>query len=218
MTSMPREYRQFCGLAHALDLIGGRWSLLVVRDLLSGPKRFKELEESLSGIPTNVLSGRLRELEESGIVRRHLLPRPASGVAYELTDYGRELEGVLLQLGFWGAKSLGAPKEGDHISVNSLALALRGAFHPDDAEGINRVYELRLNGKALLVSVDDGRVSVVSESGPSDVALGTTPETLVALLTGKLRPDDAVASGELEVSGSKAEVRRFFKIFRLPEA
>lgn len=215
---MPRQYGQFCGLAHALDLVGGRWSLLIVRDLLSGAKRFTELWEGLPGVPTNVLSGRLRELEESGIVRRSLLPRPSSGVAYELTDYGRELEDALLGLGLWGAKSLGAPKQDDFFSVNGLGLALRGAFRPEDAAEVSRVYELRLNGKPLLISVREGRASIVSEAGDSDLVLGTTPEILVALLRGQLRLDEAIASGRLDVSGSKAEARRFFKIFRLPDA
>jgi DNA-binding HxlR family transcriptional regulator len=213
---MAREYGQFCGLAHALDLVGSRWALLIVRDLLSGPKRFKDLEEGLTGIPTNVLSGRLRELEESGIVRRHLLPRPSKGVAYELTDYGRELEDALVKLGLWGAKSLGGPKEGDSFSVDSLALALRGAFHPEDAAGVSRIYELQLNGKSLTISVQTGQASFVSKSGHSDLGLGTTPETFVALLRGQLRVEDAAATGQLNVSGSKAEARRFFKIFRLP--
>jgi DNA-binding HxlR family transcriptional regulator len=212
---MAREYGQFCGLAHALDLVGGRWSLLIVRDLLSGPKRFKDLEEGLSGIPTNVLSGRLRELEESGIVRRQLMPRPFKGVAYELTDYGRELEGALLQLGLWGAKSMGEPKEGDSFSVDSLGLAFRAAFHPEDAVGFGRTYELQLNGSSLILAVQDGQVSIPSGAGQTDLVLRTTPGTLVALLKGHLRVDDAATSGQLEVRGSKAEARRFFKIFRM---
>jgi DNA-binding HxlR family transcriptional regulator len=215
---MVREYGQYCGLAHALDIVGGRWSLLIVRDLLSGPKRFKELEEGLPGIPTNVLSGRLRELEEHGVVSRHLLPRPSKGVAYQLTDYGRGLEDALVKLGLWGARSLGEPKEGDAFSVDSLGLAFRGTFHPENADEAGRTYELQLNGKSLLISVQDGRVSIVSEPGQPDLVLRTTPEALVALLKGQLRVEDAVASAQLEISGSKTEARRFFKIFHLPAA
>jgi DNA-binding HxlR family transcriptional regulator/putative sterol carrier protein len=212
---MPREYGQFCGLAHALDVVGGRWSLLIVRDLLNGPKRFKDLEDGLPGIPTNVLSSRLKELETSGVVRRHLLPRPAKGVGYELTDYGRELEAPLVALGLWGARSLGQPPEGDPISVDGLALALRGAFRPGEATGLTRTYELELDGHPLRISVDGGTVSIVSAPGPSDVRLATSAEVLVALLFGQLRVDDALAAGQLSVTGSKTEARRFFKLFRL---
>src|SRR5438105_14626994 len=101
-----RTYGQFCGLARALELVGERWALLIVRDLLVGPKRFTDLRRGLPRIPTNVLSTRLKELEHNGIVRRRLLPRPASGVVYELTEHGRELEDIVLRLGLWGAATL----------------------------------------------------------------------------------------------------------------
>jgi DNA-binding HxlR family transcriptional regulator len=216
---MAREYGQFCGLAHALDVVGGRWSLLIIRDLLNGPKRFKDLEDGLPGIPTNVLSARLRELEESGVVRRHVLPRPAKGVGYELTDYGRELEEPLIKLGLWGARSLGPAEEGEPISVDGLALALRGAFRPDAAAGLTRTYQLELGGRALRISVDDGRLSITADAAAAEVGLATTPALLVGLLFGQLRVEDAMATGRLAVTGSKAEARRFFKLFRLsPEA
>ena len=106
---MKRNYGQFCGVARALDIIGERWALLIVRDLLVGPKRFTDLRRGLPRIPTNVLSARLKELEMSGVLRRQLLPRPAKGVGYELTDHGRGLEASLVALGLWGAKSIGRP-------------------------------------------------------------------------------------------------------------
>lgn len=212
---MARDYGQFCGLAHALDVVGGRWSLLIVRDLLTGPKRFKDLEGGLPGIPTNVLSARLKELEESGVVRRQLLPRPAKGVGYELTDYGRELEEPLVKLGLWGAKSLGPAEEGEPISVDGLALALRGAFRPDAAAGLTRTYELVLDGRPLTISVEDGRLSITAEASAADASLATTPALLVELVFGRLRVEDAIAAGQLGVTGSKTEARRFFQIFRL---
>src|SRR5450755_253989 len=99
-----RTYGQYCGLARALEMVGERWGLLIVRDLLVGPKRFTDLHRGLSGIPTNVLTDRLKELEQVGIVRRRLLPRPAGSIVYELTEYGQELEDVVLRFGLWGAK------------------------------------------------------------------------------------------------------------------
>src|SRR5205823_2044256 len=107
IASVPaRQYGQYCGLARALDLVGERWALLVIRDLLVGPRRFSDLRQGLPRIPTNVLADRLKELEEAGVVRRRALPRPAASVVYELTEYGWELEDSVLRLGLWGAKSL----------------------------------------------------------------------------------------------------------------
>ena len=213
---MPREYGQYCGLAHALDVVGGRWSLLIVRDLLTGPKRFKDLEAGLSGIPTNVLSARLKELEDFGVIRRLLLPRPAKGVSYELTDYGRELEEPLVKLGLWGARTLGPAAEGQPVSVDGLTLALRGTFRPDIAAGLTRSYELTLDGRPVRISVEAGQLSITTApegDGRADVTLATTPGLFINLLVGEDRVDDAIAEGRLTVTGSKTEARRFFKLF-----
>lgn len=217
---MAREYGQYCGLAHALDVVGGRWSLLIVRDLVTGPKRFKDLEIGLSGIPTNVLSARLRELEDFGVIRRQALPRPGRGVAYELTDYGRELEEPLIKLGLWGARTMGPIAKGQPVSIDGLTLALRGTFRPDAAAGLTRSYELRLDGRAVRISVEDGNLSIAAglpgEEGPgaADVTMETTPELFIGLLVGQLPIDDAIASGGVSLTGSKSEARRFFKLFR----
>ena len=106
-----RNYGEYCGLARALELVGERWGLLVIRELLPGPKRFKDLAEGLPRIPSNVLSGRLKEMEEAGIVTRRVLPRPSGAVVYDLTHYGRELEATILGLARWGTPSRGAPTE-----------------------------------------------------------------------------------------------------------
>lgn len=214
---VTRGYGQFCGLARALELVGGRWALLVVRDLLTGPKRFSELQEGLHGIPTNVLTSRLRELEEVGIVERRVQAHPGGGVAYALTEYGLELEEPVLQLGFWGAKTMGPPCEGDFVSVDSLALALRGAFRPDRARGPQRVYELRIDGKPLRVAVRSRRASVPAESpNEPDVVLETDPGVMRELLSGSLPVDDAITSGHLRVDGERAEARRFVEMFQFP--
>src|SRR5262245_44522021 len=142
---MPgRTYAQYCGLAYALDLVGERWALLIVRDLLMAPKRFTDLQRGLPGIPTNVLSARLKELEEDGIVLRRVLPRPATGVAYDLTEYGRGLEDVVLRLGLWGARSLGEPRPGDVVTPAALVVALRASFRPEAARGLRAGYEVHV--------------------------------------------------------------------------
>src|SRR5690349_12444802 len=151
-----RPYHQVCGLAHALELVGERWALLVVRDLVLGPKRFTDLRRGLPRIPTNILSARLKELEDAGIVRRRLLPRPAAGVAYELSEYGQELEDVVLRLGLWGARSLGNPRPEDIVTTDSLILALRATFSPEAAGDLRATYELRLGPVVVHASVDRG--------------------------------------------------------------
>jgi DNA-binding HxlR family transcriptional regulator/putative sterol carrier protein len=214
---MPRGYGQFCGLARALELVGGRWSLMIVRELLTGPKRFTELEQGLPGIPTNILSSRLRELEEAGLVQRTLLARPSSSVAYELTPYGMELEEPMVGLGMWGSKSLGRPTDGEFFSLGALTLALRGAFHPEKANGRDLRFEVRFGDRPLHVAVSGGQVSVPDDA-PSEphVALEAAPEVFAELLVGSLGLDSAIASGRVRVQGPKRDARRFFEIFRLP--
>lgn len=212
-------YGQFCGLARALDLLGGRWALLVVRDLMLGPKRFGELQEGLPGIPTNVLTARLRELEEGGVVERRAQARPGSGVVYALTDYGRELEEPMRSLGFWGAKTMGAPHAGDYFSVESFALALRGSFRPKEARGHRRVYELRLGGKTIQLAVSSGKLTVpVVPPAEPDAVFSADPGVIVSLLYGDIDVDAAIDSGQLTVDGDRAEAHRMFRMFRAPDA
>src|SRR4030081_1271121 len=138
-----RSYGQLWGFARAVELVGERWALLVVRDLVLGPKRFTDLRRGLPRIPTNILSVRLKELEDSGIVRRRVLPRPASGVVYELTEYGQDLDDIVLRLGLWGARSLGDPRPEEIVTTDSLILALRATFLPEAARELRASYELR---------------------------------------------------------------------------
>jgi DNA-binding HxlR family transcriptional regulator len=210
-----RTYGQYCGLAHAAELVGERWALLIVRDLVLGPKRFTELSRGLPRIPSNVLSTRLRELEQSGIVRRRLLPRP-QGVVYELTEYGRELEDLVLRLGLWGAKSLGEPRPDDTLSVDSLQLALRATFQPDAARKLRASFELRLGDVVVHALVDKGDLEV--GAGPledADLTLETGP-AIRRLMTGELSPDEALKSKQARVSGKPELLERFVEVFRIP--
>src|ERR671935_1813637 len=141
MTS--RTYDQFCGVARALDLVGERWALLVVRDLILGPKRFTDLRRGLPGIGTNVLAARLKELERAGVVQRRILPPPAASAVYELTEYGRALEGPLLALGRWGAGSMGQREDGRSLRSEWLAVALKAFFRPEAAADVRADVELR---------------------------------------------------------------------------
>jgi DNA-binding HxlR family transcriptional regulator len=211
---VAKTYGQYCGLARALDLVGGRWSLLVVRDLSTGPKRFSELEQGLPGIPTNVLASRLRELEETGLVRRSLLAPGSSSVVYELTPYGRELEEPLVALGRWGARLLGEPQPGDAFSSSSFAIGLRATFRPDTAGDREFGFEIRFGDRPLRVAVSRGRLSFPSDPtwGPR-VVLESRPEVLVNILAGRLDLDHALASGSMQIAGAKRDAHRFFEIF-----
>jgi DNA-binding HxlR family transcriptional regulator len=125
-----RSYEQYCPMAHALDLVGERWNLLVVRELMHGPKRYTDLAEHLPGIGTNILASRLRDLEAGGIVTKRVLPPPAASRVYELTDYGRDLRGVLRELALWGARTLGPPTGEDELVPGWLANALDTVLAP----------------------------------------------------------------------------------------
>jgi DNA-binding HxlR family transcriptional regulator len=213
-----RDYGQHCGLAHALELVGERWALLLVRDLILGPKRFTDLRRGLPRIPTNVLSARLKELEDAGVVRRRALPRPAGGVGYELTEYGRELEDIVLRLAYWGAKSLGEPRPGDTVTADNLLLGLRASFQPEAARGLKMSFELDLGEAVVHARVENGEFEAAE--GPladADLALATDL-TLRRLLTGELSPAEAVESGKVTIAGNAELLERFVEIFHLPSA
>ena len=131
-----RSYRQYCSLARALDLVGERWTLLIVRELLSGPRRYQELLDNLPGIGTNLLAARLRELGDVSIVRKVLLSAPRVR-AYELTEMGRALEPAVVELARWGVIVLGHPRPNDHWSAQWNTLALTARFQADKAAGIS---------------------------------------------------------------------------------
>ncbi|HEY4347100.1 MAG TPA: winged helix-turn-helix transcriptional regulator [Gaiellaceae bacterium] len=211
-----RSYGQYCGLAYALDLIGERWALLVVRDLILGSRRFTDLARGLPGIPSNVLSARLKELEEKGIILRRVLPRPASSVVYELTDYGRELEDILLQLGLWGSRSLGDPKDGEVMMPEGFLIALRAAFQPKAAGKLDASYEIRLGLTVLHAHIAGGQLEIGEGPAPEpDLVIETDP-ILRAVMAGEVTADHAVELGRLRFQGDRNLLERFFDLFKLP--
>jgi DNA-binding HxlR family transcriptional regulator len=210
-----RAYGQYCGFARALEVVGERWALLVVRDLLVGAKRFTDLLHGLPGIPSNVLTARLKELEHAGVVRRRVLPRPARAVVYELTEYGSELEAVVVELGRWGAKNLGDPRPHETITVDSLITALRSTFRGEAARGLRAGYELRVGEIVLHARVDDGRVAVGAGALPgADLAIEAGPG-IRALMAGELSPAAAVETGMVHLTGDPELLTRFAQIFRI---
>jgi DNA-binding HxlR family transcriptional regulator len=218
MAGRTRAYGQYCGLAHALELVGERWALLVVRDLIPGPKRFTDLRRGLPRIPTNILSARLKELEASGVVRRRLLPRPQGSVVYELTAYGRELEDVVLRLGLWGARSLTQPGPDDILTADSMIVALRATFRCEAARGSRVGYELRLGDIVVHARVEDGAVQVAEGALPdADLVIQTGP-AIRALLAGELSPAEAIEDGSVQLTGDPDLLSRFVELFHIPPA
>jgi DNA-binding HxlR family transcriptional regulator/putative sterol carrier protein len=211
-----RTYCDGCAAAHALDLIGERWALLVVRELLLGPKRFTDLRAGLPHASPNVLAQRLRELEVAGIVRRRKLPPPAASRVYELTEWGMELEPVIIGLGRWGARSPSRPREAE-IGVDSIILSLRTMFDARAAEGFGASYELRFGEERFYAVVAEGRLEVArGEAERPETTIETDPGTLAALVYGGYQLDEALRSGGVKIEGEESAVERFLGLFSLP--
>jgi DNA-binding HxlR family transcriptional regulator len=213
-----RTYGDGCAIAQGLDVIGERWALLVVRELLLGPKRYMDLERGLPNASPNVLADRLRELERAGVVRRRKLPPPAGSRVYELTEWGRELEGIVVALGHWAARSPSGLRRGDPVEADSVILALRSRFDPGAAQGVRARYELRLGDDRFGIDVAEGRINVArGAADQADAMLDTDPRTLEAVLWGDRRLNDAERSGDLTIEGDKAAAKRFIQLFPTPE-
>jgi DNA-binding HxlR family transcriptional regulator len=217
MTTM-RTYGDGCAIAQGLDLVGERWALLVVRELLLGPKRYTDLRRGLPNASPNVLSQRLGELERAGVVRRYKLPPPAGSRVYELTDWGRELEDVVISLGRWAARSPTPPSDAPILSADSIVLALRARFDPGAAHGLRAGYELRIGEDRFRIDVADDHIEAARGSAyQADATIDTDPDTLNAVLW-KGRPlADAQRSGAMTIEGDKAAVERFVALFPMPE-
>jgi DNA-binding HxlR family transcriptional regulator len=198
---MSRTYSQYCGVAHALDLVGERWALLVIRELVLGPKRFTDLKDGLPGIGTNILAARLRELEEGGVVRRRRLLPPVASTVYELTEYGRELRPALLALGRWGAASMGEREPSQTLRSEWLAVALTAFFRREAAAELETSIELRLTDGTYLARIDRGELEVVrADQDGADLVVTTDEETLIGYLAGAPVPLSALApEGDLDL-------------------
>jgi DNA-binding HxlR family transcriptional regulator len=213
-----RSYGEACRLAVALDLIGERWALLVVRELLLGPKRFTDLRTGLPNASTNILAERLRELGAGGVVRRRKLDPPAGAWVYELTEWGRELEPVVTQLGAWGARSP-LPVEHRQINSDSIVLALRSLFDPEVAGELDAEYGLKVGGAPFRVGITGGELELERGTAAKPAASIELDEAgvLAAVLTGELPLAAAIESGAVRIEGSKREVNRFLRLFPMPE-
>jgi DNA-binding HxlR family transcriptional regulator len=213
-----RTYGDGCAIARGLDLVGERWALLVVRELLLGPKRYTDLRRGLPNASPNVLAERLRELESAGVVRRRTLPPPAGSRIYELTDWGLQLEETVMSLGRWAARSPMPVSEAPVVSADSIALALRARFEAGAADGLRATYDLHLGDDRFRVVVADNEIEVArGDAVHADATIATDPDTLNSVLWGGGRLDDAQRSGRTTIEGDTAAVERFVGLFRQPE-
>ena len=219
-----RSYGQYCGVTTAVELVTERWALLIIRDLLVGPRRYTDLKQGLPKIPTNILSTRLKELQEGGVVRR--IPLVRCGLVYELTDYGRELEPIVLALGRWGFRSMGEPDDGEIVTADSLTIALRTAFRPE-ASSASLDFQIQVGAVELRAQVSDGELKVTQVAPPVTPAGGSLPigepELQFAtgpgirhLIAGTLTPAEAVQQDVVTVlKGNLKLLERFAELFRI---
>lgn len=210
-----RGYRQYCATARTLDLVGERWTLLIVRELLTGPKRFKDLGDNLPGIGTGLLAERLKHLEAAGIAHRTRLPPPAGTPVYELTGAGRELEPAVLALARWGRRwAMGDRDEQDAFHPGWAVLGMQAAFDPAAAAGFAATYEFRVGDTTFHARVADGAVE--SRMGPAqhpDAVLEADEETFAGLANGRLRMRDAVRDGRARAHGDRAALTKLRSLF-----
>jgi DNA-binding HxlR family transcriptional regulator len=212
---MKKRYDQYCPVCHALGLVGERWALLVVRELLKGPKRYTDLLDGMPGIGTNILAARLRELEAGGIVRKTKLPPPAASTVYELTDYGRELEEPLYALARWGARTLPPPVNEEDFYPEWGLNAFPALLDPEAARGLTGTYVVRVADDVYTVRLEDNTVHAeIGAADDPDLDFSTDRETFFGLASSELDPTVALAAGDVTISAGKpADLKRFFSVF-----
>jgi DNA-binding HxlR family transcriptional regulator len=214
LMSKNKRYDQYCPVCHALELVGERWALLVVRELLKGPKRYTDLLEGMPGVGTNILAARLRELEAGGIVQKRRLPPPAASTVYELTEYGRGLEEPLYALARWGARTLPPPVNEDFYPEWGLN-AFPALLDPEAARGLAGTYVVRVGDDVYTVRLEDNTVHAeIGAADDADLDFATDRETFFGLASGQLDPAVALAAGNVTLeAGKQADLERFFSVF-----
>jgi len=213
-----RSYDDFCAAAHALDIVGERWALLIVRELLLGPRRFSDLRAGLGSISPNVLTQRLGELEAAGVLERRRLGPPSGVWIYALTAWGQELEPIILNLAQWGVRSP-AFARGRPISPDSLMLSLKAMFHAPKTQGAGVRIQLLIDGEPYWAGIDRHGLTAVRglADGPVDASVEAGTPALLRLAYGGADPEALAHEGALRCNGSVEALRCFFSAFRLPE-
>ncbi|MFI0445864.1 winged helix-turn-helix transcriptional regulator [Actinomadura sp. 6N118] len=214
-----RTYNQYCATARTLDLVGERWTLLLIRELLTGPRRFGDLQSSLRGLGTGLLSARLKHLEREGLARKITLPPPARTPAYALTEAGEELAPAVLALATWGMKwAMGERREGEAFQAGWAVLGLRTCFVAEAAAGLRVVYEFRVGDEVFYADIDDG--TIVTAHGPAqrpDVVIETDDGTFLEVFTAGRDLAEAIKNGEVAVAGDREALGKLSALFKWPE-
>jgi DNA-binding HxlR family transcriptional regulator/putative sterol carrier protein len=211
-----RSYDEYCGLAVALDLLGERWTMLIIRDLLLGPKRFTDLVVGLPSIGTGLLSQRLRELEDAGVIEKAVLPPPAASTVYQLTSDGESLRSPLLGLTRFGLRRLGTPTEGQTANVNLLAFAMAARFNPSNSPAADGTYQLCIDGSTFKLAIDNGTINI--QAGPThqpQAVISTDMATLIAINNGTTTLAEALTSQVLTVDGDPTAIVALANAFEL---
>jgi DNA-binding HxlR family transcriptional regulator len=212
-----RRYHDACGAAHGLDLVGERWALLVIRELMMGPRRFSDLRKDLCGLSANVLTQRLEGLEASGIVQKRKLPPPASVQVYELTDWGYEIKPVFMVLGRWAARS---PQHDPTLPISAVSImqSFETMFDPARAGGALMRLGFALDEDRMVVSVADGRIETRrGEVEEAEVVVRAAPPIVAAAVYGKVPLAALEGEGAMRIEGDRAVFARFIDFFHLPE-
>jgi DNA-binding HxlR family transcriptional regulator len=213
-----QAYGQYCGLARALEVVGEPWALMVVRDLVAGPKDFDELCHGLPRISADTLSARLEALEHAGAIQRRMSLRHGAATVYELTTYGSELKEVVFRLGRWGAKKLGEPRRDEIVTPDSMHVAFRTLFRPEAARGMRLTYLVKMGDLALHIRIHDQSIDVGDGlADDADLVIETGP-ALRALLAGEMSPREAIETGSVRLTGDRTLFSWFIEIFHIPPA
>lgn len=208
------RYEQYCALARALDVAGDRWTLLIVRELVPGPRRFTDLVDGLPGISRKLLTERLRELESEGLIARRELPPPAARRVYDLTDDGRDLGHAMAPLMAWGARRIGERKPTESFRPRWPAVSMAGLADREAAQGVRETYQFVVDDSAFHFEVDDGSIRPHDgRAADPAVVVTTDEETWASLVSGRVRWSSARAAGALSVAGDPDAVKRLRKIF-----
>lgn len=213
-----RTYNQYCATARTLDLVGERWTLLLIRELLTGPKRFGDLQTSLRGLGTGLLAARLKHLEREGLAHKITLPPPARTPAYALTEAGEDLGPAILQLARWGLKwAMGERRETETFHPGWAVLGLRACFNAEAAAGLRAVYEFRVDDEVFHARIDDGTIEALHGPAQHPDATVTISEEAFVSLTGQgLTFADAIESGAASASGDSEALHGLKDLFPLP--
>jgi DNA-binding HxlR family transcriptional regulator/putative sterol carrier protein len=213
-----RTYGDACGIARALDVLGERWALMIVRELLLGPKRFTDLRTGLPHLSADVLAHRLRHLEAAGVLTRRTLPPPTPAKVYELTPSGRALEPALVELGRWGGTYAPPPEGGCGMSLDSHILSLQTLFDPELAAGFSAAIQLEIADQSFRAIVDGGELEVErGRADNTDATIRTDPRTLIDVLHGHREIAEVLAAGDMEIGGDETAAARFLSLAPLPQ-